>query len=260
MLYLLPFTVHCAQLAKGRLTELIERLAKHNARKILIALCLLLALLGLSACVFGDLSEYESTGAPEFVGCADGQREGFLDIERFDDLAGCALTLSNPTSMLKQPTGVACGDDFPEAPPCRGPEDACAVGWHICLRDGKLGEIRSIITAIECQLADELRDGSFSNLGFVAAGSLAYGSSDRVVCDNDVSAGDRVYCGDNSEGKECLLCCGGACEFVTTSEFASGLWGPIETPVHQVDRCDSLTLTAPIGVLCCKDASGEVTQ
>ena len=73
---------------------------------------------------------------PEIVGCADGTREGFLDLVRFNNIAACAGAWTIPG--IHHDEGPACKRNSgntssnPEATGCNI-EDLCAEGWHVCL-------------------------------------------------------------------------------------------------------------------------------
>jgi hypothetical protein len=76
-------------------------------------------------------------GPPAQVGCADGTREGFTDLGRWRDIAGCAggfrmAGLQGPRTYVPQcnreagntganPSGVGCSV-----------ADLCAQGWQVC--------------------------------------------------------------------------------------------------------------------------------
>ena len=70
------------------------------------------------------------------VGCADGEREGFLDLDTWSHIAGCAGAWDQPgitPASVTSTCGLAGGDDGgnPEGTGCSAP-DLCAAGWHIC--------------------------------------------------------------------------------------------------------------------------------
>jgi len=89
--------------------------------------------------------------APIPTGCADGDREGFVDIAAFPDIAGCSGGWSVPGVMLQNPgrapecpslptfdtvspaCGRMAGNDGPN-PDGRGCNvaDLCANRWHVC--------------------------------------------------------------------------------------------------------------------------------
>jgi len=70
------------------------------------------------------------------VGCADGEREGFLDTESYDHIAACAgawdLPGITPDTVLPA-CNLQGGDDGPnpEGVGCSS-RDLCAAGWHVC--------------------------------------------------------------------------------------------------------------------------------
>jgi hypothetical protein len=69
-------------------------------------------------------------------GCADGTREGFIDEERWPDIAGCSGGFRIP-GVLSATLAPACerggGNDGPDpfGFAC-DVEDLCAAGWHVC--------------------------------------------------------------------------------------------------------------------------------
>jgi hypothetical protein len=87
--------------------------------------------------------EYECTGPDELrcadpcmlqIGCADGQREGFLDATAFPDIAACSGGWTEPGILGKSAVcGRRSGDDSqnPDGISC-ATEDLCAEGWHVC--------------------------------------------------------------------------------------------------------------------------------
>jgi hypothetical protein len=70
------------------------------------------------------------------VGCADGEREGFLDLAAFTRIAGCSGAWQQPgiTPDSVRPTcGRQGGDDGPRADGAGcSSHDLCAEGWHVC--------------------------------------------------------------------------------------------------------------------------------
>jgi hypothetical protein len=80
-------------------------------------------------------------GGCDEIGCSDGEREGFTDIEKFPEIAGCAGAwdvrgLLNPETggVIPPMCGRMTGDDHPvnsEGYGCSA-SDLCANGWRIC--------------------------------------------------------------------------------------------------------------------------------
>ena len=70
------------------------------------------------------------------VGCSDGIREGFLNVETHPMIAGCAgawteagVTMPSPVTHCGRQSGNNSSN--PEGEGC-GAEDLCAPGWHVC--------------------------------------------------------------------------------------------------------------------------------
>lgn len=99
-----------------------------------------------------DVTRDVGVDAPAaMLGCADGTREGFVDMTMFPDIAGCSGGFQIPGVMPFDPgTAPACptlatydtldpacnhtaGNDGPN-PTGVGcdVEDLCAIGWHVC--------------------------------------------------------------------------------------------------------------------------------
>jgi len=70
------------------------------------------------------------------AGCADGTREGFVDIEAYPHIAGCAGAWDQPgvtPDTVKQTCGGQAGNDSDnaEGTGC-STLDLCGNGWHLC--------------------------------------------------------------------------------------------------------------------------------
>lgn len=91
-------------------------------------------------------------------GCADGQREGFVDVERFPQIAGCSGAFAVPGILPFNP-GLApacsdvrthdtqkrsCGGTGDDNPNPSGVgctvADLCAEGWHVCKSVSEVAE------------------------------------------------------------------------------------------------------------------------
>ena len=71
------------------------------------------------------------------VGCADGEREGFLSQDTYPQIAACAGAWTEPgitPDAIVATCGHQSGDDSTnkEGTGCASP-DLCAPGWHICI-------------------------------------------------------------------------------------------------------------------------------
>jgi len=74
-------------------------------------------------------------GNPRIVGCADGQREGFLSLLTHPAIAACAggFALPGVVDLVAPACANAAGDDgvIPNGAGCNA-LDLCAAGWHLC--------------------------------------------------------------------------------------------------------------------------------
>jgi hypothetical protein len=72
------------------------------------------------------------------VGCADGEREGFVDLDAYTHIAGCSGAWEEPgiTPDDVAPTCGLKGGDDADGPEKEGTgcssADLCAQGWHVC--------------------------------------------------------------------------------------------------------------------------------
>ena len=75
------------------------------------------------------------------VGCADGEREGFVDVEAEPNIAGCSggFAVAGLLADAAPACGRAGGDDgeVPDGAGC-GATDLCGAGWHVCLTPGQV--------------------------------------------------------------------------------------------------------------------------
>ncbi|MCA9518912.1 MAG: hypothetical protein KC635_28445 [Myxococcales bacterium] len=82
----------------------------------------------------------------EDTGCADGTREGFVDIAPFPDIAGCSGAWSVPgvVTAAAPACGRRAGDDgeLPSGAGCNV-ADLCAEGWHVCADFGDVADATS---------------------------------------------------------------------------------------------------------------------
>lgn len=135
----------------------------------------------------------ESTMMPaDPTGCADGEREGFVDRMRYPRIAGCSGAWSVPgvRSTLAPACNRAAGDDGArtDGAGC-SPADICSSGWHVC-RDKE-------------EVAASSPDGC---AGAVPPGTPANGllfitrqrSTNNIVCEDRATAtgvNDLIGCG-----------------------------------------------------------------
>ena len=88
-------------------------------------------------------------GDPAQIGCADGQREAFVDAAAYPRIAGCLSSWDGKKSLRAPQSGRACGDD---AGPCAVPGDACGPGWRVCGAGGAIADLRQV-SGVQCEQA-----------------------------------------------------------------------------------------------------------
>lgn len=190
-------------------------------------------------------------GDPAVVGCSDGQREGFADLERFPEVAGCLGRWGGGSSLVyPRRSDEPCGDD--SARDCSAPVEVCALGWHLCgavdpvaLREGSEEvdhvNLRAYVTADECDAAGP---GRF-NAGLSHAD---YDEFDDIYLPRDEFVGHA--CMNYGRGAE-PVCCGAHCEF---GQFRDGVWdGRTKISRGLAEGCNMLTSARNGGVMCCKN-------
>ncbi|MFO7561718.1 MAG: hypothetical protein R6X02_03655, partial [Enhygromyxa sp.] len=179
-------------------------------------------------------------GDPKVVGCADGQREGFADIEKFPTIAGCLGVWDDAMTLRKGKTSKPCGDDLDV---CASPADVCAEGWHVCARDGDYQDLSDRVNDKQC--AEDAGPGKF-----VAAISHVKNKK-KKECPEPPKAGTRYPCHKDGWGAE-PVCCGQDCAY---GICRSTVWAK-KTKISQgtAQGCGTVTSDRNGGVLCCKDA------
>jgi hypothetical protein len=183
-------------------------------------------------------------GNPIAVGCADGQREGYADMQKFPDIAGCLGVWDGEKSLRKGKTSKACGDDLEV---CGSPSDVCAEGWHLCARDGDYHDLTNRITWQECN------EGAGPGK-FVAAISHVL---KKKECAPEPGANTRYPCLDEGYGAE-PICCGELCK---QGECKDSVW-PAQTRISmgKAEGCAAVTSERNGGLLCCRDPGTVVPQ
>ena len=175
-------------------------------------------------------------GRPDVVGCADGQREAFVDALQFPTIAGCIAEWNGRTSLRAPRTQRACGDD---SGPCGTPEDACASGWHLCGDRGAVADLLRV-TPEQCEHAGGGR--------FVAAISHC---KTQNGCEYAPARTANYACFESGWCSE-PVCCGNDCgEFGACTD---GVWqGKTHIPLGMDQGCGAIGSSRARGVLCCKD-------
>lgn len=138
------------------------------------------------------------------LGCADGEREGFLDPVRHERIAGCGGGFQVPGLLLDLPPRCdrRAGDDGarPNGEGCAS-ADLCAEGWHICLS------------------SDEVAAASPGGCDGVAGGEPAFFATRQSGPGCGICArGDRV-CGLGECSEDCRA------DATPTSAMANDLFG-----------------------------------
>jgi hypothetical protein len=182
-------------------------------------------------------TESPRDGDPAAVGCADGQREGFADLTKFPDIAGCLGVWDGEMTLRKGKTSKACGDDLEI---CGSPSDVCAVGWHLCGRDGDYKDLSERISGQEC------REGAGPGK-FVAGISHVLAKKE---CAPEPGPTTRYPCLDEGFGAE-PVCCGELCNY---GKCKDSVW-PGATPISvgKAQGCSSVTSDRNGGIMCCRD-------
>lgn len=175
-------------------------------------------------------------GEPGTLGCADGQREAFVDHNAFPHIAGCVANWEGAKSMRAPGTGTPCGDD---GSACNVPADACAPGWHVCASNGNLAELRQV-SGTQCEQAG---GGRFSS------GTSHCQTQDG--CQYDMTPSANYSCFDSGWCSE-SVCCGSDC-----GEFGActgGVWENLTHIAVGTDQgCGASTSQRAGGVLCCNN-------
>lgn len=182
--------------------------------------------------------ESPSGGDPAVVGCADGQREGFANLEKYPTIAGCLGAWEGKMTLRKGATGKACGDD---GEMCTAPADACAPGWHVCASNGDYHDLSARIDDKQC--VDGAGPGKF-----VAGISHV---KKKKECSPPPTPTTRYPCFKDGYGAE-PVCCGKNCR---TGECRDSVW-PKKTriSVGKAEGCGNVSSNRNGGILCCKDS------
>lgn len=185
-----------------------------------------------------EFVESERDGDPAVVGCADGQREGFADLNKFPTIAGCLGVWDGEMNLRKGKTSKTCGDDLDV---CSSPADVCAPGWHLCARNGDYHDLADRISDKQC-----LEDAGPGK--FVAAISHV---KKKGECPDPPADNTRYPCLDEGFGAE-PVCCGEGCR---VGGCKNAVWeGNTAISVGKAEGCSTVSSERNGGILCCKDA------
>lgn len=179
-------------------------------------------------------------GAPELIGCADGQREAFADLKKFPRVAGCLGNWKGKKSLRAKKGSEGCGDDGSK---CEAPADVCAPGWHVCGSNGRAADLKDRVSAKDCHNAGP---GRF-NAG------MSHGQNDEL-CPPKPTAKTVFPCTRSGIGSE-PVCCGADCSY---GECRDGVWtGKTKISVGTSEGCGGATAEHNGGVLCCYDGDED---
>jgi len=178
----------------------------------------------------------------DVVGCADGEREGFVDVSTHPDIAACGggFTVAGVTTAASpaQTCGGGAGDDGanPDGTGC-AVADFCAPGWHVCDTDADV----MLSSATGC-------DGAATDPNlFYATRQSGPGSGRCGSGTNDVFG-----CG-TFGGTPLASSCAPLNRYLSTSDL-TGAWNATG------GGSEATTVTkngaAGGGVLCCRDRAG----
>lgn len=129
------------------------------------------------------------------VGCSDGQRDALEDLARWPTVAACKGTFGRG-SLRRERTQTACGDDLGLA--CPAPEDLCAPGWHLCMRNGHSSDLRFRLTPQDCHALSEIyvaASNNCSNDPLVSPAQTGCDTSEPYGCNPTGWCSAPVACG-----------------------------------------------------------------
>jgi hypothetical protein len=181
------------------------------------------------------------------VGCSDGTREGFADVQDWPDIAGCSGAWQVPGVIGPEGSQPRCGRAAgntglqADGEGCAA-ADLCADGWHLCRDPGEVDR-RSPTGCESAVPPDEAR------FFLVAAGATAQG-----ICVPDPTAANDLHgCGQlgqpESPGCEPLLRRMGFADCAATGVWSCG------TADDHLREAALVTKNGPTlgGALCCRD-------
>jgi hypothetical protein len=186
------------------------------------------------------------TGPPALVGCSDGSREGFLDLQAWPVIAGCSGGWQVP-GVIDQGQEPRCGrqggnDSVRADGEGCSVVDLCAEGWHVCRGPAEVS--RRSPSGCESAVAPGLQ-----RLFIVAAGASPLG----VCIPDGTSANDLHGCGDF--GSDETSGCYPLLKRLTFADcLQSGVWYCGTADDHLVEATVVTKAGSALGgVLCCHD-------
>ncbi len=184
------------------------------------------------------LPDARTPDGPDNVGCSDGAREAFTDMQAFPNVAGCAAAWNGAVGMRAAATGAVCGDDIQL---CAVPADACSTGWHICGTAGQPTELTSRVSATACADAGK---ALFANARFATAFSHC-SAFDGTTC----SYALPLPCTLQNACSE-PVCCGPGCR--NDAGCPAGAYAATSIAGTTMNGCGMMLATDVTGVICCR--------
>ncbi len=216
------------------------------------------------------LTTNSSLGTPTWTcidqsfGCANGAREGYLDTDKYQSIAGCAMSISTATNsgdLRKTRTGKWCGytDSGSDFGDCDAPEDACSPGWHICGRNGAPKDLTDRILLNDCISSNEANSQGFvaalSPIDITSATCCPATNPATLACPNDTSFSGSTCDTAGLVTTASPVACGvNAVQTSSCSDFTGTGWAGA-VPVVEGESCGNFSgiISYYGGVLCCKD-------
>ncbi len=197
-----------------------------------------------------NVAPYFSLTSPDDMGCADGEREGFLDRALYPNIAGCSGSWSVPG--IRQAASPSCGrnagDDVALPGLFCNPADLCAEGWSVC-------SSAADVTAHHADGCTGVTTGATEPLFFATRQS---GNGNTVCTNTQAHANDLFGCGNIGDTPDTATCS-------PLTRFSQNLCaslngnGPLESPwlcgVFGDQEANNVTKIGNSrgGVLCCRD-------
>jgi hypothetical protein len=194
------------------------------------------------------------------VGCADGEREGFLDLASHPDIAACSggFQVAGLLGDVAPECGHGGGDDgaVPGGAGCSA-ADLCAGGWHVCALAAEVAQ-KSPTGCAGAAPVDGLffaTGQSSSGCGLCATGASVSPECSSCQCvagclQTDQTSNDVFGCGSlGAVASDCGV----------LDRFSNNLCGALSAPwLCGGDGCDEAHAVAKPGpaaggVLCCRD-------
>ena len=178
---------------------------------------------------------------PAIIGCSDSTREGFKDLKIYPTVASCQAAFAAQSLRVTR-TGESCGNSLRT---CVVPEDACAAGWHLCMKGGWPGDLASRVSGADC-------GSPVAGTGrFVAGSEIGDDTTGPLGCPPTPPIGCRQ--GESYWGME-AICCGTACQ-APSSGCDSAVWSATTRSTTPGWDCGNISAGpgGVDGVLCCKD-------